>query len=173
MCIQSLGEFKLLLPKIRYKGDKNVEYTWMLYMMAVLNFKTANDKCPPPINDPNQTNFIVRDMALLKNHTPTLGCDVIYKPSYIICKQLSDKAFDVQDNTGRVRQVSSQHLQLLYMSDQVLIHLPDITTFWWTTKYINQPKIIPNLHAEENLTEALLTGIVTKGIKLINLNVLL
>ena len=43
--------FKLLLPKLRYKGDEacKIQLGGMreIYMMAVLNLKTARDKCPP------------------------------------------------------------------------------------------------------------------------------
>ena len=43
--------FKLLLPKLRYMGDKRckIQLDTMreMYMMAVLNLKIARDKCPP------------------------------------------------------------------------------------------------------------------------------
>ena len=88
-------------------------------------------------------------MVLLKNHAPTTAFDIEYKTSYRICKQISDKVFDIQDNTGKVRHTSIQHLQLLYPTDQVLTQLPDMTSFGQMTKYINHPKLIPNLHATE------------------------
>ena len=67
------------------------------YMMAVLNLKIARNKCPPHIKDPNKTEFKIGDMVLLKNHTPTEAFDSKYKPSFKICKIVSVKAFDVQE----------------------------------------------------------------------------
>ena len=47
-----------------------------IYLNTVLNVKTARDKCPPPINDPNKTAFKVEDMLLLKNkHAPRKAFD--------------------------------------------------------------------------------------------------
>ena len=37
-----------------------------VYMMTVLSVKTARDKFPSPINDPDRTDFKVGDMVLLK-----------------------------------------------------------------------------------------------------------
>ena len=49
-------------------------------------------------------------MVLLKNHDPMTVFDTNYKCSPKVHKQISDKAFDVQDSTGKVRHVSKQHL---------------------------------------------------------------
>ena len=80
----------------------NPDTMWEIYRIAVLNLKVAR----PPIKDPNKSNLKVEDMVLLKNHTPTTASDYKYKPSFIICKQLSDNTFDVQDSTGKIRWVS-------------------------------------------------------------------
>ena len=37
-----------------------------MYMMMVLNLKTARDKCLPPVVDPHETGFKVGGMVLLK-----------------------------------------------------------------------------------------------------------
>ena len=97
--------------------------------MAVLNFKMTRDKCPPPVRDPDRTHFKIGDMVLIKSHTPKDASDSKYKPSFIIFKQTSDKAFDVQDGVGKVGQVSTQHLPLLYPTEHILTDLPDITSF--------------------------------------------
>ena len=82
--------FKLLLPKNRYMGDEkcriHLDAMREIYMMTVFNLKTARDRCPHPIKDPHKTHFQLRDMVLLKNHTPTTAFDVKYKTSYGICK---------------------------------------------------------------------------------------
>ena len=70
-----------------------------VYMMAVLNLKTARDKCKPPINDQNKTDFKVGDMVLLKIHTLMTAFDSKYHPSFRICRQLSDKAYNMQDKS--------------------------------------------------------------------------
>ena len=46
-------------------------------------------------------------MVLLRNHTPKNTFDSKYKPSFRICKKISDKAFDVQDNLGKIKRVSN------------------------------------------------------------------
>ena len=81
-------------------------------MMTVLNLKTARDKCP----------------------LPTTALDVKYRTSYQIWKWPTDKAFGTQDSPGKVRLTSIWHLQLLYLTDQVLTQLPDMTSFGCTTK---------------------------------------
>ena len=63
---------------------------WEIYMMAVLNLKIAQDKIPPHIKDPSQTNFMIGDMVLLKNHTPKDTLHSKYKPIFWICKKISD-----------------------------------------------------------------------------------
>ena len=72
-------------------------------MMVILNLKTTRYKYPPPTRNPDKTDFKVGDMVLIKNHTPKDAFDSKYKPSFCICKRILDKAFDVQDSTGKVR----------------------------------------------------------------------
>ena len=150
--------FKLLLPKLRYMGDDkcriHLDTMWKVYMMAVLNLKTARDRCSPPVRDPNKTNFKRGYMVLIKNHTPKDTFDSKYKPSFRICKKISDKAHDVQDSARKVRWVSVQHLQLLYHTEHVLTNLPDITLFGHTTKYINHPDLMPDLSTAINRKNA-------------------
>ena len=86
-------------------------------MMAVLNLKTARDKFLPLILDQDKDQFRIGDMVLLKNHAPANAFDTKYKPSFRICKWISNKALDVQDSAGKVRHVSIQHLQLLHPTE--------------------------------------------------------
>ena len=96
--------FKLLLPKLRCMVDEGfkiqLDAMREIYKMAVLNLKTARDKCHPPIQDPDNAELKIEDMILLKNHAPTDAFDAKYKHKFRICKQISDKAFDVQDSAG-------------------------------------------------------------------------
>ena len=69
--------------------------------------------------------------------------------SYLIYKWLSDKAFDIQDNFGKVRCTYIWQWQLLYPANQILTQLPDMTSFEHMTKYINHPSLMPYLHATE------------------------
>ena len=105
--------FKLLLPKLRYMGTEkyriHLDAMWGIYMMAILNLKIARDKCHPSIRHPDKTDFKVGEMVLIKSHTPKDTFDSQYKPSFQICKRIWDKAFSIQDSTGKVRQVSIQH----------------------------------------------------------------
>ena len=92
-----------------------------------------------------QTEFKIGDKVLLKNHTPTNTSDSKYKPGFRICKRISYTAVDVQHGTGKIRWVSIQHLQSLYPPEHILIHLPDMTSFGQTTKYINHPNLMSDL----------------------------
>ena len=71
--------------------------------------------------------------------------DTKYKPSFRICEQISDKVFDVQDSTGKVRHMCVQYLQLLHPTQHVLTHLSDLTSLGWMMRYLNYPNLIPNL----------------------------
>ena len=74
-----------------------------IYVMYVLNLKMARDKSPLPIRDHNRTDFKIGDMVLIKNHTAKDAFDSKYKPSFRICKKISDRAIGVQDSAGKVR----------------------------------------------------------------------
>ena len=52
-------------------------------------------------------------MVLLNNYTPTTTLDVKYKTSYWVCKQQSDKAFDIKDSSGK-SDAHLYNLQILY-----------------------------------------------------------
>ena len=84
-------------------------------------------------------------MVLFRNHAPKDTFDSKYKPSVQICKKISDKAFDVQDNLGKIKRVSFQLLQLLHPTEQVLANLQDINSFRWAMKHINHPNLMPDL----------------------------
>ena len=62
-----------------------------------------------------------------------------------ICKKNSDKAFDVQDNLGKIKIVSTQHLQLPHPVEHVVINLPNINSFGSVMKYINHLSLMPDL----------------------------
>ena len=66
-------------------------------------------------------------MVLLRNHTfkDTFDLNINQVSEFVI----SDKAFDVQDNLGKIKRVSFQHLQLLHPTDHVLTNLSDINSF--------------------------------------------
>ena len=93
-------------------------------------------------------------MVLLRNLIPKDTLDLKYKPSFRICKKISDKDFDIQDNSGKVKHVSMQHLQLLHPAEHVLTNLPGITSFGCTTKYIkpSPDAISENYHPSKELT---------------------
>ena len=74
-----------------------------IYMMAILNLKTARDKCSPPIGDLGKTDFKIEYMVLVKNHPLKDAFDSKYIPSFRICKKISDKVFDEQQSTGKAK----------------------------------------------------------------------
>ena len=140
--------FKLLFSKLWYMGDKkckiHLDAMWEIYMMAALNLKWHEKKAH--LQDHSETNFMIGDPVLLRNHTPPKkNIDSKYKTSFQICKKFSDKAFEVQDTLGKVKWVSIQDLQLLHPTEHVLNNLLDINSFWCTMKYINHPNFMPDL----------------------------
>ena len=72
----------------------------------------------------------------------TLGIKLVIR----ICWRVSDKAFAMQDNMGKIRSVSIQYLQLLHPTEHILVHLPHMASFGWTTDH---PNPMPNLHSAE------------------------
>ena len=124
--------FKLLLPKLRYMGDERckmyLDALQEIYMMTVLSLKMARNKNPLTIRDPSKTNFKMGDMVLVRNHTPKDTFDTKYKPSFRICKKISDKAFDVQDNLGKIKR-KNPSLTTVASNKHMLTNLPDINSF--------------------------------------------
>ena len=88
-----------------------------VYMLAVLNLKMSHDRYPPPMGNPCSNEIKIGDLMLIKNQTPQSPFDARYKPSYRIIKKISDKSFDMQDPTGKVKGVSARHLQFMYLAE--------------------------------------------------------
>ena len=99
--------FKLLLPTLRYMGDDKNKSSLSCHVRNIhdanIGIKTLRDKYPPLIRDPEKTYFKVGGKVLFKNHTQTNAFDSKYKASFRACKRISDKGFDVQDITGKIR----------------------------------------------------------------------
>ena len=61
--------FKLLLPKLRYMGDEEMQNVpgchERINMMAVLSLKVSRKRCPPLTWDPDKAEFKVGNMVLL------------------------------------------------------------------------------------------------------------
>ena len=58
---------------------------------------------PHQRSNPTKANFKIGDMVLLRNHTPKDTFNSEYKQSFQICKNISDRIFEVQDNLGKVK----------------------------------------------------------------------
>ena len=142
LCWHYLNYYYQNLDMADEKWKIHLDAMYDIYMMAVHNLKIAWDKCPPPLRDPDKTEFKVEEMMLLKKHTPIDDFNTKHKPSFKICNRISDKAFDVQDSTGMNRWISLQYLQLLHPTEHVLTHLPDMTSFGWLMM-INYLNIMP------------------------------
>ena len=149
---------KLLFPMLRNMEDWEckIQLDTMreLYMMAVLNVKTARDKCCPPIWDPDMAEFKVGDMV---SYTPTSVFDTKYEPSFKTCKWISDKAFDVQDSTEKVRHVYTT--SPITTSSWTCINAPTWhDLIWMDDKYINYPYLMPNLHSPGKMQNKQIKG---------------
>ena len=66
---------------------------------------------------------------------------------------MGDKAFDVQDPTGKIKRVSTEHIQFMYPVEHYLTALPQKEIFGRTARYINNPDLMPNLYKELEMTE--------------------
>ena len=123
----------LLQPKIHYMGDDeckiNVDAMRGVYMLAVLNLKMSHDRYPPPTGNPCNDELKIGDVVLIKNQTPQSPFDARYKPNYQIIKKICDKSFDVQDPTGKVKRVSTRHLQFMYPAEYYVTALPQMEIF--------------------------------------------
>ena len=91
-----------------------------IYMIATLNLKMSHDQYPPLTGNPWNTDLITGDLILIKSQAPHSTCDVKYKPSYHIVKKIEEKAFDVQDPTGKKKRVSAEHVQFMYPAEKLL-----------------------------------------------------
>ena len=50
--------------------------------------------------------------------------DAKYKLNYCIVQKIEEKAFDVQDPTGKIIRVSAEHVQFMYPAEHYLTVLP-------------------------------------------------
>ena len=61
-------------------------------------------------------------------------------------KKIEEKAFDVQDPTGKIKRVSAEHIQSMYPAEHYLTALPQKEIFGRTVNYINHPNLMPDLY---------------------------
>ena len=122
-------------------------------MMAVLNLKMSQDLYLPTTGNPQNTDLKVGDLILIKNQAPQSALDMKYKPSYHIVKKIEEKAFDVQNPTGKIKRVSAEHVQFMYAAEYYLTDLPQKKIFGRTAKYINHPDLMPDLYKDLEVTE--------------------
>ena len=87
-------------------------------------------------------------MILIKNQAPYSTFDAKCKPSHCIVKKIGKKAFDVQDQTGKMKRVCAEHMQFMYLTEYYLTAFPKKEIFGRTAKYINNPNLMPDLHKD-------------------------
>ena len=136
-----------------YKCRIHLDAVPEIYMMGVLNLKMSLDQYPLPTGNPCNTDLKIGDVILIKNQAPQSAVDAKYKPSCHSVKKIGDKAFDVQDPTRKIKRVSAQHIQFMYLAEHYLTVLPQKDTFGRTARYINYPNSMPDLHKELEMTE--------------------
>ena len=148
---------QLLQPKMRYMGDDkcriHLDAMQDIYIMAVLNLKMSQDRYPPPTGNPQNTDLKVGDLILIKNQAPQSAFDTKYKPSFCIVKKIREKAFYVQDPTGKIKTLSAEHIQFMYPAEHYLTALPQKEIFGRTAKYINHPNLMPDLYKDFEVTD--------------------
>ena len=110
-----------------------------VYILVVLNVKMSHDRYPPPMGNPHNEEIKIGDLVLTKNQTPQSPFDARYKPSYGIMKRIGDKSFDMQDPTGKVKRVSAQHLQFMYLAEYYVTALPQMEMFGRTANSLTTP----------------------------------
>ena len=65
-------------------------------------------------------------------------------PNFCICEVINDRAYDIQDPTCHVRYVAVVGIQLIMPVEYIFSILPDIKTFGWACKYINDSCLMPD-----------------------------
>ena len=70
------------------------------------------------------------------------------KPSYRIIKKIDDKSYSMQDPTGKVKRVSTKHLQFIYPAEYYVTALPQMEMSGRTAKFINHPSLMPDLYKD-------------------------
>ena len=98
--------------------------------------------------NPHNDELKKGDLVLTKNQTPQSPFDAVYKPSYLIIKKISDKSFDLQDPTGKVKRVSTRNLQFMYPAEYYVKELPQIKIFGRTAKFINHLSLMADLYKD-------------------------
>ena len=88
----------------------------------------------------------------MKNQTPQSPFDARYKPSYRMIKRIGDKSFDMQGPTGKVKRVSAQHLQFMYLTEYYVTALHQMEMFGITTNFINGTGLMPDLYKSSMMT---------------------
>ena len=59
----------------------------------------------------------------------------------------------MQDPTGKIKRVSAEHVQFMYLEEPYLTALPQKDIFERTAKYINHPNLMPDLYKDMGETE--------------------
>ena len=124
-----------------------------IYVMAVLNLQMSWDWYPPQTSNHKNADLKVGDLILIKTQAPHSTFVVKYKPVYCIVKKIGEKAFDVQDQTGKIKRVSSEHIQFMYPAEHYLTALLQKEIFGRTVKHINHPDLMPDLYKDLEETE--------------------
>ena len=68
-------------------------------------------------------------------------------------EKIGEKAFDVQDPTGKIKRVSAEHIQLMYPAKHYLTALPQKEIFGRSPKYVNHPNLMSDLYKDLGETE--------------------
>ena len=125
-------------------------------MLAVLNLKMLHDRYPSPMGNPHNDELKIGNLVMIKNQTIQSPFDARYKPSYGIIKKIGDKSFNIQDPTGKVKEVSARHLQFMYPAEYYVKALAQIEIYGRTAKFIKHPGLMPDPYKDWMMTGMLL-----------------
>ena len=75
------------------------------------------------MGNPQNIDLKTGHLILIKNQAPQTPFDVKYKPIYCIVKKIDEKAFDVQDPTGRINKVFVEQVQFMCPAEYYLTAL--------------------------------------------------
>jgi hypothetical protein len=140
---------KILGAKLRYLGDNmallELDELRKCHALAAFNIKLARDKDPNILKTPPTRPLKIGDPVMIRNYVRNTW-DPKYLVEYRIISFPSERQVEVVSPTGRVKRVNIQDVHFQYPANQVIRHLPDVSSFGRAVKFVYHPDNIPDLH---------------------------
>jgi hypothetical protein len=140
---------KIMGAKLRYLGDNQalleLDELRKCHALAAFNIKLARERVPDLFKTPPSRPLKIGDPVMLRNHVRNTW-DPKYSVENRIISFPSERQVEVIAPNGRVKRVNIQDVHFQYPANQIVKHLPDISSFGRAVKFVYHPDNIPNLH---------------------------